>query len=131
MGHALKQAEVTLGLPITPMTVIGAVAPPLPARSRTRPRRQRRRPTPAKKTSRKVPVLIEDALVMIAAVVGGVVLLTGGDDDDDDEAPTGGFERPEQVDVDLTPISDDTDTITAGDHRPRGTTSTGRNPEVA
>jgi hypothetical protein len=131
MGHALQQAEVTLGLPITPMTVIGAeLNPPRPDvedEAPAEPAAPDAEPAAAK-SSRKGGLLLLALLLVVAAVVAGVVLLTGGDDDDD--VAGDGFDRPEEVDVDLTPISDDDGVITVGVIA-RWDDVDGRNLEVA
>ena len=98
-GLALQQAEITLGLPITPMTVIG------PDRVVPRPVVEEEAPAaapaaPAKK-SRAPVVLAVLGLVVVAAVA--VFLVAGGDDGGDDaddgRAPV---TRPDAPDVDLS-----------------------------
>jgi hypothetical protein len=106
-GLALQQAEITLGLPITPMTVIGPDrVVPRPAVEEEAPA-EAAPPPPAKS---RAPVVIGVlALLVVAGLVGFLVL--GGDDDDDagdDRAPV---TRAEAPDVDLTTVSDDSGTI--------------------
>jgi Protein kinase domain len=118
MGHALQQAEVTLGLPITPMHVIGtdlttarpraedadaadAAPPPSPGGGE------------AKQKKSRLPLLVGAALVVVAVAVATVLVLGGGDDDADDDDATG-FTRPDVEELDLREVSDDSDTITLG-----------------
>lgn len=111
MGHALQQAEVSLGLPITPMTVLGAdLNPPRPV---AEPEAEASSPAPAPAGGSKKGLLIGAALVVVAAAVGGALVLGGGDDDGGDEPPTG-FTRIDQVEVDLRDVQDDSGTITVG-----------------
>lgn len=111
MGHALQQAEVTLGLPITPMTVLGAdLNPPRPTAEPEAP------PPPVAASgggSKKTGLLVAGLVVLVGAAVGAFLVLGGGDDEDDDDEVTG-FTRPEQVEVELREESDDTGTITVG-----------------
>ena len=112
MGHALQQAEVTLGLPITPMTVIGAdLNPPRPVAAAEEAPRPAAGPPPG--GGSKKGLRLAAAIVIVAAAAGGAFLLLGGDDDEDDEEPTG-FTRPEQVDVELREVQDDAGVITVG-----------------
>lgn len=129
MGHALQQAEVSLGLPITPMTVVGV--------DRTPPRpvvEEEPAPDPAagaaapsaKRPKRRLLLLL---LVFVLAAAGGAAfLLLGGDDDDDEGAD--GFERREAPDVELVEVTDDDGVITVGALE-RWDDVDGRNLEVA
>ena len=87
-GHALQQAEVTLGLPITPMTVVGMDLMPRPARARGRRRRgsRGRRPCAGRADEEAVAGAARScgALVLVALVAGAFFVLSGGDD----ETPT-------------------------------------------
>jgi hypothetical protein len=71
-------------------------------------------PSPSAPQKKKGPgaLVLLLALVVVAAVVAGVFLLVGKGDDDSDDA--GGFERPEQDDVDLTTVTDNDGVITVG-----------------
>jgi hypothetical protein len=112
MGHALQQAEVTLGLPITPMNVVGTdLTPPRPepVPEPDGPPASPGSP-PAKKS--RLPLLIGGVVLLVAAAIAAALVLGGGDDDDDAEAPV--FTRPPVEVVDLTDVSDDTGTITVG-----------------
>jgi hypothetical protein len=112
MGHALQQAEVSLGLPITPMTVLGAdLNPPRPV---AEPEAEASAPAPAPGGGSKTGLLIGAALVVVAAIVGGVLLLGGGDDEAADDDEETGFTRVEQVEVDLRDVEDDSGTIALG-----------------
>ena len=109
-GLALQQAEVTLGLPITPMTVMG------PDRVIARPVVEEEEapaaaPAPAPKKSR-APLLI-GAAVVIAGAIAAFVLLGGGDDEEDPDARTP-VTRAEAPDIELDEVSDDSGAITAG-----------------
>lgn len=109
-GLALQQAEITLGLPITPMTVIG------PDRVVPRPVAEdtgETAPSPAAPApKRRTGLLIGAAAVAVVAVIAGVLLLGGGDDGDDDGRVL--VTRPERPDVDLRNVSDDQGVITVG-----------------
>ena len=111
MGHALQQAEVTLGLPITPMTVMGAdLNPPRPTVVE-----EEARPSPAPPTGggrSKTPLLIGGGAIALLAAVGAFLLLGGDDDGNDDEATS--FTRVTQEDVDLVEVTDETDVINLG-----------------
>lgn len=113
-GLALQQAEITLGLPITPMTVLG------PDRVVERPvvgeeAEGSAAATPSPAARRKAPVaLIAAAVAVVVAAVGAFVVLGGDDDeaaDDDGRAPV---TRPEAPDVDLRTVSDDSGAISVG-----------------
>lgn len=112
MGHALQQAEVTLGLPITPMTVIGADLTPSRAAAAMADQEAAAPAPAASGGGSKKGLLIGGALVVVAAAVGGVLVLGGGDDGDDEAITT--ITRREVVEVDLTNVSDDSGTITVG-----------------
>ena len=136
-GLALQQAEVTLGLPITPMTVMGPdrviERPVLTEEEAPAPA-----PTgPAKKSN--TGLLIGIVAAVVIAGVAAFLLLGGGDDDE--EADDGGrapVTRPETVDVDLEEVSDDSGTITVGvleswdqrDGRPLSDGAGGQVPDI-
>jgi hypothetical protein len=109
MGHALQQAEVSLGLPITPMTVLGAdLNPPRPADDAADTTIQAAVATaPAKAGRSKVPLLAGLGVAAVA-VVAGVLLLGGGDDEPD--APP--ITRAPSPDFDLVDVADDDGIIT-------------------
>jgi hypothetical protein len=114
-GIALQQAEVTLGLPITPMTVLGpdrVVARPEP-QPETAPETA---PPPATKPPAKgrTGVLVGAGLAVVAAVVAGFLLLGGDDGDDDDNGGRTPVTRADRADVELAEASDDSGTITVG-----------------
>ena len=98
-GLALQQAEVTLGLPITPMTVLGTdlIAGPARGGGRTRPRpwpgrsRPRARcsgtgrsrllaPSPPVEAPRRACLIVAAILAVLALGGGAFVVLGGGDD---------------------------------------------------
>lgn len=115
MGHALQQAESALGLPVTPMTVLGAAPDPPRPVVETGPDPVTTpavvAPPPAEAAPRRsgrTGLLIVLALLVVAAVVAGVLLLTGDDDDDETGAGAG------RVEQGLTAISDDDEVITVG-----------------
>jgi hypothetical protein len=112
MGHALQQAEVTLGLPITPMNVIGAeVNPPRPAP--TEPESAGGPSTPAgppQGGGSKKGLLIGAGAVAVLALVGGFLAFGGGDDEEEPPPIT----RAPQEEIDLENASDDTGVITVG-----------------
>jgi hypothetical protein len=110
-GLALQQAEITLGLPISPMVVLGpdrVIARPVAPVEEEAP--VAAAPPPKKKSP--VPLLI-GALVVVAAVVAAFLVLGGddGEDADDDRTPVS---RPETVDIDLETVSDDSGVISVG-----------------
>jgi hypothetical protein len=113
-GLALQQAEITLGLPITPMTVLGpdrVVARPEPTDESTGPGPAS---APAAADGRRTGLLLGVLAALVAAAVAAFLLLGGDDEetaDDDGRAPVTRAERP---DVDLTPASDDSGTISVG-----------------
>jgi hypothetical protein len=110
-GLALQQAEVTLGLPITPMTVMGpdrVIERPVVAEEEAAPAAPA---APAKKSNTGLLIGIVAALVV--AGIAAFLLLGGGDDDEEagDDGRTPVTRAPE-IDVDLEEVSDDTGTIT-------------------
>jgi hypothetical protein len=114
-GHALQQAEVSIGQPITPMTVLGMdLMPPRPELEADGEAPEAGGPAPGAPTKKRSPVLlIVGALVLVALVAGVFFALSGGDDetaDDDDETPT--VTRAEVVE--LVDAADDTGTISLG-----------------
>jgi len=114
-GHALQQAEVSIGQPITPMTVLGMdLTPPRPGLEADGEAPEAGGPAPGAPKKKRSPVLlIVGALVLVALVAGTFFALSGGDDetaDDDDETPT--VTRAEVVD--LVDAADDTGTISLG-----------------
>jgi len=118
-GLALQQAEVTLGLPITPMTVLGpdrVVARPAPeAEAEVAPDAQQAAAGPPAAKPKRTGVLVALGVLVVAAVVAGVLLLGGGGGDgDDDDGGRAPVTRAEAADVDLEEVSDDTDAITVG-----------------
>lgn len=114
-GLALQQAEVTLGLPISPMSVVG------PDRAVPRPQvdggdedadaATESAAAPAPKR-RPVALLAGLALLLVAAAVAGVLVLGGGDDEPED--PRTPVTRPEAPDVELVEETNDDGTITVG-----------------
>lgn len=90
LGHALQQAEVGIGRPITPMTVVGQdLTPPRPE---TEPEPVSEgdgggAPAPAKKRS-PVPILL--GVLLVVGAVAAFLVLGGGDDEggDDEERTT-------------------------------------------
>ena len=111
MGHALQQAEVTLGLPITPMTVLGADRnPPRPLVDEAAEVGASAPAAAGPPGRSRKGLLIGAAVVVVALAAGAVALLAGGDDEP--ERP--GFERREREDIELAEVSDETDTITVG-----------------
>jgi hypothetical protein len=115
-GHALQQAEVSIGQPITPMTVVGQdITPPRPdPAAEAAPEAGAAGPAPAGAPSKKrSPVLLIVAVLVLAAAVGAFFVLSGGDDDtagDDDERTT-----VTRADVlDLVDAADDSGTIDFG-----------------
>jgi hypothetical protein len=112
MGHALQQAEVTLGLPITPMTVIGAdLNPPRPkAAAEEAPAPTTGGAPPAEGGGSKRGLLIGAGALAVVAAIGGFLALSG--DDDEPEAPP--ITRAPQNDPDLVEVSDDDGVITVG-----------------
>ena len=110
-GLALQQAEITLGLPITPMTVIG------PDRVVPRPVVEEEpsvtKPVPAAKSKRSPMVFALLGLVAVA-VVAVFLVLSGDDGGDDDEGTRAPVTRPDAPDVDLTDVSDDSGTLSLG-----------------
>lgn len=129
MGHALQQAEVTLGLPITPMTVIGAdLNPPRPEAEVTDvAARATLAATGPWGGGSKKPWLIGAGVLAVVAIGG--FLAFGGDDDGDDPRPTP-LTRPEREDIDLVVTVDDTGTINVSVIE-RWDDVDGRNLEVA
>jgi hypothetical protein len=113
MGHALQQAEVTLGLPITPMHVIGAdVNPPRPeAPAEDQPAdAPPGGAAPAAGRSKKALLIGGAAAVAVLAAVGGFLAFSG--DDDEPAAPP--ITRAPRPEVDLVEVSDDDGVITVG-----------------
>jgi hypothetical protein len=118
LGHALQQAEVSIGQPITPMTVLGMdLTPPRPGPEAGADAPDGDAPDaaggPAAPAKKRAPVLlIVGALALVAAAVA-FFLLSGGDDEgaEDDEDRTT-VTRPEALD--LVDAADDTGTITLG-----------------
>lgn len=87
-GHALQQAEVSIGRPITPMTVLGQdTTPPRPAPVEVDEEAagDGGGPPSAPPAKRRGPLLLVLGALVIAAIVAGVLLL-GGDDGDGGEA---------------------------------------------
>ncbi len=111
-GLALQQAEITLGLPITPMTVVG------PDRVVARPvvndeeeGTGQAAPPPAPSSNRTVLVAV--VLVLVAAAVGAFLVLGGDDEEagDDDDRRTPVTRAPV---VELIEESDESGVITIG-----------------
>jgi hypothetical protein len=135
-GLALQQAQVTLGLPITPMIVMG------PDRVVARPVVEEEAPAPAAgpppKKSSKAGLLV--GLVALVAIAGIAAFLLLGDDDDsgDDDGGRTAITRAEVAQVDLESVSDDTNAITVGvidswdqhDGRPLSDGNGGQTPDV-
>jgi hypothetical protein len=134
-GLALQQAQVTLGLPISAMTVLGpdrVIARPVVEEAETAAPAA---PPPAKS---KTPLVV-GAVVAAVVVIGGLFfLLSGGDGeeaDDDNRAPV---TRETQPDIDLENVSDDSGTITLGvisswddrDGRPLSDGAGGESPDI-
>ena len=116
LGHALQQAEVSIGQPITPMTVLGQdLTPPRPelgADAAAAPDGEAA-PGGAPAKKKKSPVLLIVAVLLIAAAVGAFFALSGGGDenaDDEDDRTT--VTRAEVAD--LVDAADDTGTINLG-----------------
>ena len=109
-GLALQQAQVTLGLPITPMTVMG------PDRVVARPAVEEEAPAPAppppKKKSNTGLLVGVVAVVALAGVAA--FLFLGGDDEEGAEDRRTPVTRPEAEDVDLETVADDTGAISVG-----------------
>lgn len=114
-GLALQQAEVTLGLAISPMKVIGperVVARPV-VESSTEPG-DAPAPPPAPPKRSRVGLLVGAVAAVVVAAVAGVLLLGGGDGDEEAEDRRTRVTRPEGANVDLRTVADDTNRISVG-----------------